>query len=212
MKTLIAIPSMDTVPVDFVNSLMRMEKDRNTVVCFKQNSLIYDSRNLLSLTAIENDYDNVLWLDSDMIVPQETIAMLENDMRIHDCDMVTGLYVTRSTGMKPVIYDVVEPPELMHDGTMRKKIREYENYPENDVFQVKGCGFGCVMTSVDLLRDVWDAFGPAFSPMTWAGEDITFCWRVNELGKKILCDSRVKCGHIGQFIYHPDMRQKRGDE
>ena len=64
MKTLIAIPCMDMLPVGFVQSLLYMHKGDNPTVYFKPNSLVYDSRNLLSLYAIENKFDNVLWLDS----------------------------------------------------------------------------------------------------------------------------------------------------
>jgi hypothetical protein len=36
------------------------------------------------------------------------------------------------------------------------------------------------------------------------GEDISFCLRVKELGKKMYCDSSVKMGHVGQFVYDED--------
>ena len=57
MKTLIAIPCMDTMPTGFVQSLLYLEKGADVSVCFKANSLVYDSRNLLSLSAIEEKFD-----------------------------------------------------------------------------------------------------------------------------------------------------------
>ena len=53
MSIMIAIPCMGTTPVQFTESLLNLEKPEGTKVCFKSSSLIYDARNLLSLTAIE---------------------------------------------------------------------------------------------------------------------------------------------------------------
>lgn len=197
MKTLIAVPCMDTLPVDFVSSLIYMHKGDNPSVYLRPNSLIYDSRNLLSLYAIENNFDNVLWLDSDMIFPPDTLPRLE----AHGKDMVTGFYVRRNPPISPVIYSRLDEPSPDPDGKMTSNAVRYDGYPHDSFFPVAGCGFGCVLTSVKLLRDVWDKFGPAFSPYTWTGEDLSFCHRVNRTGYTIYCDSSVSCGHIGQHIY-----------
>lgn len=201
MKTLIAIPCMDTLPVEFVKSLIYMRKGDNPTVYLKPNSLIYDSRNLLSLYAIENKYDNVLWLDSDMIFPPDTLQRLE----AHNVDMVTGLYVRRHEPIAPVIYETLDEPIRHPDGTIEKNAIPYVDYPHNSFFPVAGCGFGCVLTSVKLLKDVWDRFGPAFSPYPWAGEDLSFCHRVNLLGYQIHCDSTISCGHVGTFVYTEEL-------
>ena len=206
MKTLIAIPCMDTLPVDFVKSLLYMNKGDNPTVYFKPNSLVYDSRNLLSLYAIENGFDNVLWLDSDMMFPPNILTRLE----AYGMDMVTGLYVKRHEPVHPVLYDELEEPQRDDTGRLVGNIHPYLNYPKNSFFPVKGCGFGCVLTSTKLLKEVWDKFGPAFNPFPWAGEDISFCHRVNLLGHTIYCDSSVSCGHIGSFIYTENLL-KRGD-
>lgn len=206
MKTLIAIPCMDTLPVGFVNSLLYMHKGDNPTVYLKPNSLVYDSRNLLSLYAIENQFDNVLWLDSDMIFPLNTLTKLE----AYNMDMVTGLYVKRHEPVEPVLYEKIEEPTRGKDGKLIANIESYNNYPRDAFFPVAGCGFGCVLTSTKLLKAVWDTYGPAFNPYPWASEDISFCHRVNELGYQIYCDSSVSCGHIGQFVYTEQLL-KRGD-
>ena len=208
MKTLIAIPCMDNLPVGFVQSLLYLEKGGVTVQ-FKPNSLIYDSRNLLSLTAIENQFDRVLWLDSDMMFQPDTLRNLHADMDDTGADMVTGLYFKRTGEAIPVIYDQLELPTKDANGQMVKRIHSYTDYPRNTIFPVKGCGFGCVLTTTKLLKDVWDNYGPAFAPFPWAGEDISFCYRANRLGHKIYCDSRISCGHIGSFVYSADTYKVR---
>lgn len=201
MKTLIAIPCMDTTPTLFTQALLRLEKGPDVAVCMKPNSLVYDSRNLMSLSAIEQGFDYVFWLDSDMIVPPDTLRRLLKTAETFPADMVTGLYVKRREPIIPVIYDVLEEPSVDESGKLVGRVHEYSNYPRDSLFKVKGCGFGCCLTSVSLLKVVWDKFGPAFSPYPWAGEDISFCHRVNQLGYDIYCDSTISCGHVGQMIY-----------
>lgn len=211
MKTLIAIPCVNTLPVGFVQSLLYLKKGEDVSVLFKSDSLVYDARNLISLTAIENHFDRVMWFDSDMMFNPDTLEILHHDMDEYQCDMVSGLYVKRHTPVEPVIYKTLEEPKRMPDGHLAKQITPYYDYPQNEVFHIRGCGFGCVLTSVKLLKDVWDRFGPAFTPFPWGGEDISFCHRVNQLGYPIYCDSSVSCGHIGEWVYTEDML-KRGED
>lgn len=212
MKVMIAVPCMDNLPVQFVESLMYMDKPEGTSVCFKPNSLVYDSRNLLSLTAIEKGFDWVLWLDSDMIVPRDTLTRMNEDVQLHpEMKMITGLYVTRSVNPEPVLFDCVDPPEVLGNQKMLKHVHRFYEYPKKQLFRIDGCGFGCVITSVPLLKKVWDRFGPAFAPFPWAGEDVAFCYRVKQLGEKIWCDSRISCGHVGTFVYHEGLLKRGGD-
>ena len=204
MKTLIAIPCMDNLPVGFAESILNLHKPGEVKVCFKANSLVYDSRNLLSLTAMENNFDRVLWLDSDMILPADAMEILTSDMD-GGMEMVTGLYVRRKTPVTPVIYDHLDQPARNENGKLVSQLHAMEEYPRDDLFRVEACGFGCVMTSVKLLKAVWDKFGPAFAPYPWAGEDISFCYRVKQLGIPVWCDSKVSCGHVGTFVYTEDL-------
>lgn len=210
MKTLIAIPCMDMMPFGFVQSLLYLEKGEDVSVCFKANSLIYDSRNLLSITAIEKNFDRVMWIDSDMMFTKDAMKILMHDMDKFNVDMVTGLYFKRCTPYTPVIYDELDKPGVDEKGKPIPHIHEFIDYPADIVFPVKGCGFGFCLTSVPLLKHVWEEFGPAFSPYPWAGEDISFCHRVNQLGYPILCDGNVSCGHIGTYVF-TEATTKRGD-
>ena len=213
MKILIGIPCMDTLPTPFVMSLMQMSQPKGTDVHFHPGSLVYDSRNLICINAIQNNYDYVMWLDSDMIVPADTIDRLLTDIKDLNASMVTGLYVKRTYPTEPVLYSKIEEPIKKPDGTLEKCIIPYDNYPNKQRFQVAGCGMGCVLTSVPLLRRVFDKFGYAFNPLPWAGEDMAFCYRVTHLDEPetIWCDSSISCGHVGSFIYSEKLLN-RGDE
>lgn len=215
MKIMIAVPCMDTVPVAFVESLMAMDKPEGTAVCFQPNSLIYDSRNLLALTAIKGEYDYVLWLDSDMIVPKDALTQLLEDALNENAfakiPMVSGLYVKRAMPTAPVLFDRIDPPYEVN-GKLVKAIHEYTDYPRGDLFPIEGCGFGCVLTNVNLLKEVFEKYGPAFAPFPWAGEDASFCYRVKQLRRAMYCDSSVRCGHIGQFVYTDHLLSAHGGD
>ena len=201
MKILIAVPCMDMVHTQFVMSLMAMDKPEGTDVHFHPGSLVYDSRNIMSLYAIKNGYTHVMWLDSDMIVPKDTIQRMLNVMGDRMTNFVTGLYVKRTYPTEPVLYSMLLPPQENADGILEKRIKTFKTYPQDERFIVAGCGMGCAMTSVDLLKRVWDKHGMAFTPYPWAGEDQSFCYRVLQLGEYIWCDSSISCGHVGSFIY-----------
>ena len=87
MKILIGIPSMDMVSVHFCRSLVTLQKLENCSVSFVIDSLIYSARNEICRQALKDNYDYVLWLDSDMVFPPETIAKLLADGK----NIVTGL-------------------------------------------------------------------------------------------------------------------------
>ena len=209
MKYLIAIPCMDSVATGFAEALLNLEKPEGTKVCFKTGSLIYDARNLLSLTAIQGGFDRVLWLDSDIKMPPDALVRLARDMDVTEADMVTGVYYKRKLPTAPVIYESVAPPKKVN-GQMIAQVPCYENYPKDSLFRIGACGFGCVMTSVRLLKALWDAYGPPFSPVMWAGEDISFCWQAKKENAEIYCDSRVICGHIGTITFGEWMAEKKG--
>ena len=198
MKTLIAIPCMAMMHTDFVQSLVNLTRisPPGTSVCYKQSSLVYDARNLLAITAMQNGYDRILWLDSDMTFPPDTLQRLSDDMDAGGYDLVTGLYVKRTMPTRPVLYKHIAPPD-MSEPDIKKCVIDCLDYPTDTVFPVAGCGFGCVLTTTDLIRRLFDRFGPAFTPLPWASEDISFCYRATLIGAKQVCDPRIPLGHLG---------------
>lgn len=209
MKTLIAVPCMDMVPVKFMTSLLDLRKPEDSYYAVNANCLIYDSRNIFSSNAIQKGYDRVLWLDSDMQFDADLLERLSEDM---DADpgkkVISALYFKRKIPTTPVIYKRLDYGQS-EAGQIKATVESYLDYPKDALFEVEGCGFGAVLTSVDILRDVWDSFGPPFDPMTHMGEDLSFCWRVKEIGESIYCDSRVKCGHIGSYEFNEAVYQNQ---
>ena len=73
MKVFVAIPSLDTVPALFCQSLALLQRAGDTIVGFQVGSLVYNARNELARQAIKSEADWVLWLDSDMVFSSDLL-------------------------------------------------------------------------------------------------------------------------------------------
>ncbi len=191
MNILIAVPCMDQVPAQFAQCLAMLKKVGNCAVSFNVGSLVYASRNELATRAIQMGADYVFWLDSDMVFDPDTLERCFADL--DKGDIVTGLYFRRVAPYSPVIYDKLDIDE--HGACTWE---ETKTIPD-DVFEVAGCGFGCVLLPTDIIMDVQSRFDAMFNPINGTGEDLSFCWRARQLGFKIVCDPKISLGHVGHL-------------
>lgn len=214
MKTLIAVPCMDMVHSRFMTSLLGMRRVGEIHYDFKLSSLIYDSRNQIAVDAIENEADRVMWLDSDILFEPDLMERLSADMDT-GLPFVSALYFKRSGKPEPVLYENIEPPQPNPEtGILQMQIHPYFDYAaQEEIFPVDGCGFGACMMSTEVIKQVWDKHGPPFAPFPWAGEDISFCYRLKLLGIPVYCDRTIQVGHIGNHVYNEPtyLKQKAGE-
>ena len=194
MKTMIAIPCMDTVQTEFAQSLVNMRPVGEIRHAFESCSLIYKSRTDLGLLAIKEGAEFVLWLDSDVIFPPDLMIDLMEDMTGRD--MVTGVYHMRRAPFKPVIWKTLRQG-LTPD---ENESVDYNDYPKDQIFEVEGCGFGAVMMRTSVLEAVRDRYHELFAPVPGYGEDLSFCVRARGCGFKIHCDPRIQIGHKAATI------------
>lgn len=193
-KILIAIPCMDMVSARFAQSLTTLKKVGQCTVCFFIGSLVYDSRNTLTAMAVENECDYIMWFDSDMVFEPDTLERMMKVLDEHpEVDILSGLYFRRGHPFTPVLFsklEVNEKNELEFNG--------YDDVPDG-LFEVAGCGFGCVLMRTECLMDIAakEGGGVWFSPLVNAGEDCAFCIRARREGYRIFCDPSVQLGHMG---------------
>jgi GT2 family glycosyltransferase len=202
MKILIAVPCMDQVPAPFAQSLALLKKPDGVecTLAMQMGSLIYTSRNNLAQQAIQMDADYVFWLDSDMVFEPDTLIRMLKTVKERNIDILSGLYFRRVKPYSPVLFDKLD---------IRKNIcswSEFEKIPE-DVFEIGGCGFGCVLMETSVFLSVQSKHGNMFAPISNNGEDIAFCWRARDCGYTIYCDPSVICGHIGKIIVDENFYQ-----
>ena len=187
MKLMVAVPTTDYIHAEFVKSLVGLTKKlaedgTDFDVQVFGGTLVYIARNRLARRAIDQGFTHVLWLDSDMTFSENIV----DDLLFCGKDMVCGAFVSRRPPYGPCVYTDISDPANM------KKVEDFGNAP----FRVDGCGFATVLTSTEMLRKVWEAFGPCFRPTEQYGEDLAFCDRAKQLGLEIWCEPTVRPGHI----------------
>lgn len=201
MKLLIAVPCFDTMRAEFVRSLLELKDElhRNRVeheVKILTGTLVHAARDRLAQHAVNNFFDEVLWIDSDMVFDRH----LYEDLKSAGKDMVCGLFISRHYPYVSCVFKSLIPVERITE------------YPE-DTFQVAGCGFGCVLMKAQILKDVMTTHdGKCFIPDQRLGEDVAFCKRADDCGHTIWCEPTVRVGHVGSLVIWPeDAKRLQGE-
>ena len=192
MKILIGMPCIHEIPTRTVISLLQVVK-KDVDPYLVSGSLIYDSREYIAHFAVDNGYDYVLYVDSDMIFNAEDLERL----LAHKVGICSGRYVTRNGENKNVAYTKVikrrrfpyRSPKLVPDG-------ETQGFGE-----IAACGFGFCLIKTSVLKTMFKYYKSLFEPKLGLGEDIIFCVRARRIGFKTFIDRDVRLGHIGEKIY-----------
>ena len=195
MKVLLGMPCMRTIPYRTVISLLRTVKRGAVEPCMVEGSLVYDSRDTIARYAVDNGFDYVLYVDSDMVFDSDDL----NKLLAHDKDIVSGLYVTRNGDDKNVAYKEVitrrrwpyREPKLIHD-------TQTSGYGP-----VAAVGFGFCLIKTEVVKSMFKRYKSLFEPKWGVGEDIAFCLRAKRCGYEIWLDRDVKLGHVGEMVYEP---------
>lgn len=202
MKLLIAIPSGDFMPVQFVRSLTALERklDRDGVnyeECIIDGTLVYMARDKLAGKAVNEGFSHVLWLDSDMVFGPNLLE----DLQMCKKPFVSCVYHGRRPGYQSCIFKSID----------LKHVERYEAYPR-EPFEIEGCGFGAVLMETDMLKAVFNNEKTCFTPLPNLGEDIAFCFRARGLGYKLYAEPNVQLGHVGHIVIYPEDREKWKDD
>ena len=194
MRTMIAVPCMDMVHTLFMASLISMQKPEGTEVAIASCSLVYQARHTLAMKALNEDFDRVLWLDSDMNFKPDLMERLSADLD-RGMEFVSGVYFSRKNPVIPIVYDVCRQKQNDQGKTV-PWLESVKEIPDG-LFEIEGCGFGAVMMTTDLIRSAGDL---PFYPTDGFGEDLTFCRKARAAGNKLYCDGRIEAEHIGTSI------------
>lgn len=197
MKLLIAVPTLENVPVDFMESLMNLAcclKDEGVDFKLKieAGTLVYFARENLARYAIANRYTHVLWLDSDMVFNEQIVE----DLQFCGGDIVTGIAHSRRPPFSSCLFTQIYPGVEKWKG----------EYPRQ-AFKVAACGMACCLMKTEVLEAVQNKFGNMFQPMTDPlvyGEDVAFCYKAGKCGFEIWADPAVRVGHVSRRVIYPE--------
>ncbi len=185
----IGIPSGDMVHADFAAHLatMCLNPGARTCIINAKSSLVALGRNQCAEAAKLAGATHLLFLDSDMVFPANTLTRLLR----HKKHIVGAVYSRRVPPFHPL--GVTYEGEHMHvTGGMRR---------------MKIIPTGCLMIDMSVfsrLAKPW--FSTRIDGEKLLGEDYYFCERAAEAGFEIWCDGDLsrEVGHIGQSVYRLD--------
>lgn len=142
--------------------------------------------------------DAIFWCDSDVVLPTHAITSLVATGH----DFVTGIYFQRLPPHWPLIAHF--NPTAGPDRT--GAFNWFTDWPEDVVAPIDGCGFGCVLTSIKMLRAMGE--GPWFTFEKFS-EDFDFCLRAARAGFQPYVHTGVLCGHLADPVpvTHTDFRR-----
>lgn len=186
IKLSIAIPcGTPYVPVDFMMSLLAMEKPVIHSHDFIMGIVIDHARNKLVENAIESGCTHILFLDSDMTFPKDLIEKLLKQ----DKDIVGGMYVNRHVQTTIVAY------QLGKNGLYRNITYD----KPKGLVEVDGIGTGALLIKIDVFKNLpkpWFKFALHKPSGNTISEDLMFCKLAKSNGYKIYCDTNCNCGHL----------------
>lgn len=194
MKILIAIPTLDYIPVQFMECLLKLtqhlnDNDVDFEVKIKAGTLVYLAREELTSYALSFGFTHVLWLDSDMIFNEDVADELLDTGK----EFISGIFHARRPGHQSCIFKSLTPPERY----------KWDEYP-NDTFAIAGCGMACTLVKTTVLQEVRKTYGSCFTPSQMLGEDLAFCKKATDLGFAIWAEPTLRIGHIGHIAIYPE--------
>ena len=191
-KVAIGLPMLfPFIPMKFFNSFMMLHKPVNAITISNAGSITSIARNNLCDIAQQNNCSHIMFLDTDMTFPHDTISKL----LAHDLDIVGGLYFERYEPYKPAVF--WKHPDGLGDYALM------DNIPYGETIECDAIGTGCLLIKMDVFNKLtkpWFEYRVAEygskKEIKFFSEDIVFCERVKELGYKIHVDTSIECGHI----------------
>lgn len=193
MKILLGMPCMRTIPYRTVMSLLKTVKKDAVEPMVVEGSLVYDARDTIARYAVDQGYDYILYVDSDMVFDKSDIERLVS----HNTDICSGLYISRDGQNNNVAYSEIitrrrwpyREPKLIVDHTT------------SGYGSVAAVGFGFCLIKTSVAESMFKHYKSIFEPKWGVGEDAAFCIRAKRCGYEIYIDRDVRLGHIGEKVY-----------
>lgn len=162
---------------------------------FHYSTNVYITRMAAARDTLQKEMDYVLWIDDDQLFTPEQVLQLIRDLDEHAgaVDMVAGWTLCGT--------DYFSVAEQLSCTVLGKEDRL--NVAEDldvgsDLIELAYTGFPMVLMRWDMLKQLGPQAFAAYGDVDGMprGEDVSFCMRAREAGKRIMVDRRVKLPHL----------------
>ena len=206
IRVALCIPSGDTVRLEFAVSMAAMVNRTHSTphplleaigIINLRSPVLPNSRERITNQALQDGYTHLLWIDSDMVFPNDSLLRL----LAHGVECVGVNAVRRSF---PISFTAqTKPGEYLETRTESSGLEK-----------VYRMGFGMLLIEAAAVRKIKKR--PLFS-LEWIGnqgihrgEDFFFCGRLRKAGVTMYVDHDLtkEVGHVGSMTYYPAMGEK----
>ena len=201
MRIAICIPARGQMEVATAFDLVAMcaytiKTTKHDIDLFTSSgTLIFDQRNKLVETALENKADYLLFVDADMRFPQDTLKIL----MAHDKDIIGVNATTRSEPVKPTAKNFIVNEDQSVDW-----LPIYSNV-RSGIEKADGIGCGVMLVKTKVFKEMEEPYFyfEQLGNNKILGEDIYFCIKAKDAGFDTWVDHDLSKGikHIGQYVY-----------
>ena len=210
-KVLIGITTAETVCHETMESLFNMIRPDDVQVTLRiiHAYQVSNGRNELALYALQNGFDYLFFVDSDVIIPEFALEKLLAANTL----VINGTYPRKE--LNTITKDNPYTTLYRHDRRGLNAINfgpffmSQNELPKEGVVPVDAAGLGCTLIHTDVFRIIggndWFHFAqePAkinFGPYC-IGEDLYFYRECLRHNIQPYAEGSVRCGHVGKFIY-----------
>lgn len=173
---LIATPTRDLVHAGYTYDLVNLIKhSSDTYYAVSQGTLLPNQRTTLVKKAIANHFSHILFIDSDMRFPKDTLERLYS----HKLPIIGANYTHRQSD---------------------ETTSNISSKDKTDIETVEQIGFGVTLISLEVfLKTPEPWFATPYDGEQFVGEDVFFCHKAKEAGYEIYVDHALsqEVKHIG---------------
>lgn len=195
MKILIAVPTYETISAETFKSIYNLDTgDHEVAFDFTKGYDCAKARNDIAKKTLNNGFDYVLMVDSDIILPEETLSLMTEK----PVDILLGCYLH---GHKNDTHEIelFKPKQANFDERYT-----YADFTSAPRIMVKGGGFGCAFVNSDVFKKLefpWFKYD-IYNNGHVLSEDLYFCHVARANGYQIYADTRVRCGHLQKYFLY----------
>jgi len=177
---------------------------------YTDHGYIPESRNVLARQIIDHpdNYDVVLWIDSDQTFTFESFINLLKTFDINNLNLLTGSYLKRHPTDRFICSYLINDTLDAYNPLLEQS---------NGLLKIDGCGFGFFLMHKKVLLDLFKKYDYNIFEMPfigkkgeikYKGEDFIFCEKAKEIGYDIYLDCNCKIGHSG-YVHTPNDQDDR---
>lgn len=192
MKILVAVPTFENIQPEVFKAIYELKTAHEIDFDYVRGYDCAVARNNIGKIAIAHGYDYVLMVDSDTIIPPDTLDLMLDP----PVDICLGVCPRKNTkdGKTAIV---------RLDSNNYYDNYYYSDLPKNRI-QVKGGGFACALIKTYVFSQLdfpWFKY-VTNEDYSLFSEDYYFCQQAAMYGIDIWLDPRVKCGHLARYYQY----------